>query len=52
VGRNGYTGVLTMSLSAIVSKKSHGNKKKFDEEDEEAEAEERQNFGLFGIALK
>ena len=27
VGRNGYTGVLTMSLSAIVSKKSHGNKK-------------------------
>jgi len=26
--------------------------KKFDEEDEEAEAEERQNFGLFGIALK
>ena len=49
MGRNGSSGVLTMSVSAIVPEKSCGNKKCYQEE---AEAEERQNFGLFGIALK
>jgi len=39
-----------MSVSAVVPEKSRGNKK-CDEEEEEEEAE-RQNFGLFGIALK
>ena len=38
-----------MSVSAIVPEKSCGNKKCYQEE---AEAEKRQNFGLFGIALK
>jgi len=37
-----------MSLSAIVSEKSHGNKKC----DEEEEEEERHIFGLFGIGVK
>jgi len=39
-----------MSVSAVFPQKSRGNKK-CDEEEEEEEAE-RQNFGLFGIALK
>jgi len=39
-----------MSVSAVFPEKSRGNKK-CDEEEEEEEAE-RQNFGLFGIALK
>ena len=42
------SGVLIMSVSAIVHDKSHGNKKCDDEE----EAEERRNFSLFGITLK
>jgi len=45
VGRIGSSGVLIMFVSAVVPEKSRGNKK-CDEE------EERQNFGLFGIALK
>jgi len=46
-GRNGSSGVLTMSLSVIVPEKSRGNRK-CDEEEEE----ERHIFGLFGIAVK
>ena len=49
-GRSGSSGVLIMSLSAIVPEKSPGNKK-CDEEEEEEE-EERHIFGLFGIAVK
>jgi len=45
VGRNGSSGVLIMSLSAIIPEKSRGNKNC----EEEAEG---QNFGLFGIGLK
>ena len=45
MGRIGSSRVLIMSVSAVVPEKSRGNKK-CDEE------EERQNFGLFGIALK
>jgi len=41
VDRNGSSGVLIMSVSAVVPEKSRGNKKC----DEEEEAE-RQNFGL------
>ena len=48
-GRSGSSGVLIMSLSAIVPEKSHGNKKCDEEEDEE---EEGHIFGLFGIAVK
>jgi len=44
-GRSGSSGVLIMSLSAIVPEKSRGNKK-CDEE------EEGHIFGLFGIAVK
>jgi len=40
-----------MSVSAVFPEKSRGNKK-CDEEEEEEEEAERQNFGLFGIALK
>jgi len=47
VGRNGFRGVLIMSVSLIVPDKSRGNKK-CDEEEEE----ERHIFGLFGIAVK
>jgi len=47
-GHNGSSGVLTMSLSAIVPEKSLGNKKR----DKEEEKEERHIFGLFGIAAK
>jgi len=46
-GRNGSSGVLITSLSAIVHEKSRGNKK-CDEEEEE----KRHIFGLFGIAEK
>jgi len=49
--RSGSSGVLIMSLSAIVPEKSHGNKK-CDEEEEEEKEEERHIFGLFGIAVK
>jgi len=49
-GRSDSSGVLIMSLSAIVPEKSPGNKK-CDEEEEEEE-EERHIFGLFGIAVK
>ena len=49
-GRNCSSGVLIMSLSAIVPEKSPGNKK-CDEEEEEEE-EKRHIFGLFGIAVK
>jgi len=49
-GRSGSSGVLIMSLSAIVPEKSPGNKK-CDEEEEEEE-EKRHIFGLFGIAVK
>jgi len=45
---NGSSSVLIMSLSAIIPEKSRRIKKC----DKEEEAEERQNFGLFGIALK
>jgi len=48
VGRNGSSGVLIMSVYAVVPEKSRGNKKC----DEEEEKKERQNFGLFSIALK
>jgi len=48
-GRNGSSGVLFMSLSAIVPEKSRGNKKCDKKEEEE---EERHIFGLFGIAVK
>ena len=37
MGRNGSSGVFTMSLSAVVPEKSHG---KCDEEEEEEEEEE------------
>jgi len=50
-GRSGSSGVLIMSLSAIVPEKSCGNKK-CDEEEEEEEEEERHIFGFFGIAVK
>jgi len=50
-GRNGSSGVLIMSLSAIVPEKSRGNKK-CDGEEEEEEEEERHISGLFGIAVK
>ena len=46
-GRNGSSGVLITSLSAIVPEKSHGNKKCDGEEEEK-----RHIFGLFGIAVK
>jgi len=49
-GRNGSSGVLSSSLSAIVPEKSRGNKK-CDREEEEEE-EKRHIFGLFGIAVK
>jgi len=49
VDRNGSSGVLTMSVSAIVPGKSRGNKRCDKEEEEE---EERHIFGLFGIAGK
>ena len=48
VGRNGSSGVLITSLSAIVPEKSRGNKKC----DREEEEEKRHIFGLFGIAVK
>ena len=47
-GRNGSSGVLITSLSAIVSEKSRVNKKVDGEEEEE----KRHIFGLFGIAVK
>jgi len=40
-GRNGSSGVLTTSLSAIVPEKSRGNKKCDGEEEEEEEEEKR-----------
>ena len=46
-GHNGSSGVLIMSLSAIVPEKSLGNKKR-----DKEEKEERHIFGLFGIAAK
>jgi len=49
-GRNGSSGVLITSLSAIVPEKSRGNKKCDGEEEEEEE--KRHIFGLFGIAVK
>ena len=49
--RSGSSGLLIMSVSAVFPEKSRGNKK-CDEEEEEEEEAERQNFGLFGIALK
>ena len=49
--RSGSSGLLIMSVSAVFPEKSRGNKKCDEEEEEEGEAE-RQNFGLFGIALK
>jgi len=51
-GRSGSSGVLIMSLSAIVPDKSLGIKKCDEEEEEEEEEEERHIFGLFGIAVK
>ena len=50
----GSSGVLIMSLSAIVPEKSRGNKKcdKEEEKEEEEEEEERHFLGLFGIAVK
>jgi len=53
-GRNGSSGVLIMSLSVIVPKKSRGNKKcdKEEEKEKEEEEEERHFLGLFGIAVK
>ena len=50
-GRNGFSGVLIMSLSVIVPEKSRGNKN-CDKEEEQEEEEERHIFGLFGIAVK
>ena len=50
--RSGSSGVLSMSLSAIVPEKSPGNKKCDEEEEEEEEEEERHIFGLYGIAVK
>jgi len=47
-GRNGSSGVLITSLSAIVPEKSRGNKKCDGEEEEK----KRHIFGLFGIAVK
>jgi len=47
-GHSGSSGVLIMSLSAIVPEKSRGNKKC----DKEEEEEERHIFVLFGIAVK
>jgi len=41
-----------MSLPAVVTEKSPGNKKCDEEEEEEEEEEERHIFGLFGIAVK
>jgi len=43
-GSNGSSGVLIMSLSAILPEKTRGNKK-YDKEEEDI-------FGLFGIAVK
>jgi len=51
-GRSGSSGVLIMSLSAIVPDKSPGIKKCDEEEEEEEEEEERHIYGLFGIAVK
>jgi len=48
-GRNGSSGVLIMSVSAIFPEKSRGNKKCDGEVEEE---EKRHIFGLFGIAVK
>jgi len=45
--RNGSSGVLIMSLPAIVPEKLRGNEK-CDEEEEE----ERHIFGCFGITVK
>jgi len=47
VGRNGFRGVLIMSVSLIVPEKSRGNKK-CDEEEEE----ERHIFDLICITVK
>jgi len=49
-GRNGSSGVLNTSLSAVVPEKSRGNKK-CDNEEEEKE-EKRHIFGFFAIAVK
>ena len=46
-GLNGSSGVLSMSVYAIVPEKSRGNKKC----DKEEELEERHIFGRFGIAV-
>ena len=51
-GRNGFSGVLIMSLSVIVPEKSRGNKNCDKEEEEQEEEEERHIFDLFGIAVK
>ena len=47
MGRNNSSGVLTMSVSAVVPEKSCGNRK-CDKEEEEV----RYIFGLFGIVVK
>jgi len=49
-GRNGSSGVLITSLSAIVPEKSRGNKK-CDNEEKEKE-EKRHIFVFFAIAVK
>ena len=51
-GRSGSSGVLVMSVSAIVPEKSRGNKKCDEEEEEKEEEKLRHIFGLFGIAVK
>jgi len=48
-GRNDSSGVLIMSVSSVVPKKSRGNKKC---DEEELEEEKRHIFWPFGITVK
>jgi len=49
VGRNGFRGVLVMSVSSVVHEKSHGNKQC---DEEELKEEQQHIFGHFGITVK